>query len=302
MLSKDQFCCHQTDQYQIQVYGSAPYYHYLLLIEVNEPYAKDALLGSTLPEEVKTHLQKQADFLGDTKVLLIKNKQSRAGNIRCFFVDNTPRIPIVYAHTVTTYKALLFDWFSLTQNTTPHTEPLYLVCTNGKRDKCCAKFGLPIYENLASQVPPNQVWECSHFGGHRLAPTLITLPNNLCYGNLNLPDLPDLIKTTEKQQVWLPKLRGRCAYNTAQQAADYFLRQQLQITEFADLQLLPHKSDAVNKHLYQTTFLHLPTQQTFVVQQQIVKSDYAVYGSCNKPEKKHIELHHLLTIAKILQN
>ncbi len=205
----------------------------------------------------------------------------------------------IYVHTVTSYQELLFDWFSLTQSTTPHTEPLYLVCTNGKRDKCCAKFGLPIYENLASQVPPNQVWECSHFGGHRLAPTLITLPNNLCYGNLSLPDLPHLINATEQQQVWLPKLRGRCAYNTAQQAADYFLRQQLQITEFADLQLLPHKSDAVNKHLYQTTFLHLPTQQTFVVQQQVVKSDYAVYGSCNKPEKKHIDVHHLLNITKI---
>lgn len=300
MLSKDQFCCHQTEQYKTPLYGSAPYYRYLLLIEINEPYAKDALSGSTLPDEIKEHLQTQADLLGDTKVLLIKNKQYEKGEIRCFFVDNVARIPIVYAHTVTTYHGLLFDWLSFMRNTTPHTKPMYLVCTNGKRDKCCAKFGLPIYENLGSQVPSNQVWECSHFGGHRLAPTLITLPNNLCYGNLNLPDLPHLIKATEQQQVWLPKLRGRCAYTATQQAADYFLRQQLQITQFADLQLLLHQQpDTTNKHLHQTTFLHLPTQQSFVVQQQVVKSDYAVYGSCNKPEKKHIDVHHLLNIAKI---
>ena len=85
MLSKDQFCCHQTDQYQIQVYGSAPYYHYLLLIEVDEPYAKDALLASTLPEEVKTHLQKQADLLGDTKSIANKKQTIRKRKNQVFF-------------------------------------------------------------------------------------------------------------------------------------------------------------------------------------------------------------------------
>lgn len=300
MLSKDQFCCEQTEQYQIPLYGSAPHYHYLLLVEADEPFAKEALLGSSIPDEVKNHLQKQADLMGNAKVLLIKNRQSEKGKIRYFAVNNAVGIPIVYSNTVGCYEDLLFDWVSLMQQAfTPYTEPLYLVCTNGKRDKCCAKFGLPIYENLYSQLPPDRVWECSHFGGHRLAPTLITLPNNLCYGNLSLPDLPLLINATEQRQVWLPKLRGRCAYTTAEQAADYFLRYEQQIAPFEDLQLLGSHQNMLDTHLHQTKFLHLPTQQLFEVQQHVAKSDYAVYGSCNKPEKKPIGLYHLMTIEQI---
>ena len=300
MLSKDQFCCEQTEQHQIPLYGSAPHYHYLLLVEIDEPFAKDALPGSSIPDEVKTHLQNQADLMGNAKVLLIRNKQSEKGKIRYFAVNNAIGIPIVYSNTVEHYENLLFDWFSLMQQTfTPYTKPLYLVCTNGKRDKCCAKFGLPIYENLYSQLPPDSVWECSHFGGHRLAPTLITLPNNLCYGNLSLPDLPLLIAATEQQQVWLPKLRGRCAYTTAVQAADYFLRQQQSFASSKEIQLLGSHQNMVDANIHQTKFLHLPTQQIFEVKLRAAKSDYAVYGSCNKPEKKHIELYRLITIEQI---
>lgn len=54
-------------------------------------------------------------------------------------------------------------------------EPALLVCTNSKRDLCCALKGRPI-ALMAAERHPGRVWECSHTGGHRFAPTGIVLP------------------------------------------------------------------------------------------------------------------------------
>ncbi len=56
-----------------------------------------------------------------------------------------------------------------------------LVCTHGSRDKCCASFGFPVYDELRYRYAPRlrgrlRVWQVSHLGGHRLAPNLIDMP------------------------------------------------------------------------------------------------------------------------------
>lgn len=52
---------------------------------------------------------------------------------------------------------------------------LLLVCTNGRRDVCCAVFGRPLAQDASTQRP-GQVWETSHTGGHRFSPTAVLLP------------------------------------------------------------------------------------------------------------------------------
>ena len=59
----------------------------------------------------------------------------------------------------------------------PHNRPLLLVCTHSKRDLCCAMYGRPLAAGLASNPNYAQaVWETSHLGGHRFAPTAVQLP------------------------------------------------------------------------------------------------------------------------------
>jgi hypothetical protein len=53
--------------------------------------------------------------------------------------------------------------------------PQLLVCTNGRRDVCCAVFGRPVAHDAGTQRP-GQVWETSHTGGHRFSPTAVLLP------------------------------------------------------------------------------------------------------------------------------
>ncbi|ESA33703.1 sucraseferredoxin family protein [Leptolyngbya sp. Heron Island J] len=69
-----------------------------------------------------------------------------------------------------------------------------LVCTHGNIDAACARFGHPIYKQLRDKYTGSflRVWRCSHFGGHKFAPTLIDLPSGQYWGHLE-PEMLDLL-------------------------------------------------------------------------------------------------------------
>jgi hypothetical protein len=52
-----------------------------------------------------------------------------------------------------------------------------LVCGHGRRDPCCGRWGTLLHAELAARGIDARVWRCSHTGGHRFAPTAITLPD-----------------------------------------------------------------------------------------------------------------------------
>src|SRR3954467_14556578 len=54
-------------------------------------------------------------------------------------------------------------------------DPLLLVCTHRRRDRCCALEGRALVKALAGAGEP-EVWECSHLSGHRFAATALVLP------------------------------------------------------------------------------------------------------------------------------
>lgn len=64
-----------------------------------------------------------------------------------------------------------------------------LVCTHGSHDRCCGKYGYPFYRQATATVcdlglANVRVWQSSHFGGHRFAPTILDFPDGRCYGRL----------------------------------------------------------------------------------------------------------------------
>jgi hypothetical protein len=71
-----------------------------------------------------------------------------------------------------------------------------LICTHGAIDACCAKFGFPAYSklrHLAQDTPNTRIWRCSHFGGHRFAPTMLDLPDGRYWGFLDDSDLESIL-------------------------------------------------------------------------------------------------------------
>ena len=100
--------------------------------------------------------------------------------------------------------------------------PRYLVCTNGQRDLCCARFGLPVYRALRERYGA-RVWQTTHLGGHRFAPNVLVLPQSALYGRVTEDSLDELLRDTEAGALHPPLLRGRHAYPQPAQVAEAHL-------------------------------------------------------------------------------
>lgn len=125
----------------------------------------------------------------------------------------------------------------------PLRAPLFVVCAHGKRDACCARLGLPTFRALADACPPGAVWQSTHLGGHRFAPTLLVLPWGYCYGRLTPGEARDLPAAFAAGQLaHLHRLRGRCDAAPHVQAAEVALRQHFQLT---GLDAIASTSDAL---------------------------------------------------------
>lgn len=102
--------------------------------------------------------------------------------------------------------------------------PLHLVCTHGKRDRCCARWGAPLYRALAERDPEG-VWHTTHLGGHRFAANVLLLPHGISYGQVRPEEAERLLAAHAERELFdLDRLRGRTCYDRPAQAAEYFLR------------------------------------------------------------------------------
>jgi hypothetical protein len=71
-----------------------------------------------------------------------------------------------------------------------------LVCAHGRRDPCCGRWGTLLHVELADRWPDVRVWRCSHTGGHRFAPTAITLPDGRSWAYVDGDLLDDVVRRT----------------------------------------------------------------------------------------------------------
>lgn len=203
-----------------------------LVLEYGGLWGAQAVEQNDLPTAVQAWLQAQTAALPHSRVLFIRHEREQAGSGRHFFVAITRESDQrLYSLFCATDEALLaVDVAELVADTAAQhpaytTAPLFLVCTNGKRDQCCAKFGLPIYQQMAAELPAKQVWQCTHIGGHRYAATAVVLPHGVYYGQISPSRVPAIIHASQQGEVVVAGYRGRTCYAPAVQAADYFVRQ-----------------------------------------------------------------------------
>lgn len=111
----------------------------------------------------------------------------------------------------------------------PPDERWILVCTHGKRDLCCGKWGAPVLQALRDAASLGlHVWESSHLGGHRFAGTMVVHPFNHWYGWVTPPDVPELLGHITKGEVLRRLYRGNANYPPPLQVAEDWAWQRLQ--------------------------------------------------------------------------
>jgi hypothetical protein len=119
----------------------------------------------------------------------------------------------------------------------PLADPILLVCTNGKRDACCALRGRALVTALAADHG-ERLWECTHLGGHRFAGNLVCLPDGIVYGRVSPADGPRLADAYLEGRLDPALLRGRSAWPAPAQVAEQVLRQASGLAGLRDVELL----------------------------------------------------------------
>lgn len=211
--------------------GTASTVRGLLLVECPGGWGADALTGSRLPDAVKRWLR-DVQRLHRVRPLLIRGhgRQRTRDGVRVFAGHVGRSEPFLEA-TVLADVGEVVDLpvsglaAGERPGLTPFDDPLFLVCTHGRHDACCAERGRPLCKAL-HDVAPDQTWEVSHIGGDRFAPNVLVLPEGLYYGRLTPEDAPEFVETVRSGRLDLDHLRGRCAFPFALQAAEVFLRRE----------------------------------------------------------------------------
>lgn len=218
--------------------GSAPEAQAWIAVEQHGPYGRDAFTGSHFPTEIGAQLLALLDKL-PIKAVLIRTPGSHGDTKRrdlhkVWLARATPGDVGMVAVTVVDPAELLeFDFQALVggdlsavaPNSHFDTAPLLLVCTNAKRDLCCARHGRAIAIELAKDPQwQGRVWESSHLGGHRFAATAAQLPHGWVHGRLTSATAHAVLTQAAAGEAYLPSARGRSSLSPAAQVADYAVR------------------------------------------------------------------------------
>ena len=78
----------------------------------------------------------------------------------------------------------------------PDATRTVLVCTQGSYDVCCGADGGAFADDLVAAQPELEVFRVSHTGGHRFAPTAMTLPDGRMWAYLTRPVMDQLLDRT----------------------------------------------------------------------------------------------------------
>jgi hypothetical protein len=123
-------------------------------------------------------------------------------------------------------------------------DPLLMVCTHGRRDRCCALDGRALATALVAGGEPH-VWESSHLGGHRFAPTALVLPTGYAYGRLDVPSARAARKAACPGEVETARCRGRSTWSAAGQVAELAVREATGLRDADALQVTDAPGGAV---------------------------------------------------------
>ncbi|MGH2402786.1 MAG: sucrase ferredoxin [Candidatus Limnocylindria bacterium] len=124
-------------------------------------------------------------------------------------------------------------------------DPIFLVCTNGKRDACCALRGRALMNALAPDHA-ERTWETTHLGGHRFAANLVALPDGIIYGRVAPADGPRLADAYLAGNLDAALLRGRSAWPAPAQVAEQDLRLRHGLNGLDDVRLERVETDGAN--------------------------------------------------------
>lgn len=256
--SRPDACSVVWDSARGSALGSAAVARFWVALEQNGPWGAQAATQSHLDPELGAALSSLCKDAGGRFILIRRpgphSELGDAGPHRAYLagglagrpwlleadLDDPARlVRLTAAH----LAAMSGDDPGVLQRALPELEhspaPVLMICTNSRRDVCCSVRGRPVAAESASQRT-GQVWECSHTGGHRFAPTGVLLPYGQTFGRLSGASAVAAIDAAACGEVPAKLLgptydRGRSSLSAPEQAAESYVRQEIRETSLLAL-------------------------------------------------------------------
>jgi hypothetical protein len=252
------FCSELSRRAGEKTFGTASVGVTWLLLEYAGAWGPKPLEESALAPEVKNFLRRTLETVPRSRLLFIKRGRAGGETFSFFVVRSRERDPFAVRYELDAYARLPELDIARAAAGDPSggaltREPVYLVCTHGRRDKCCAKFGVPVYNSLRECEPSRpQVWQSSHVGGDRFAANLVCFPHGLFYAHMTGETGPRAAEEYAAGRLLLDKYRGRACYGHPAQAAEFFTRAETGLAGLDELRF--HSSERTGERGWRVRF------------------------------------------------
>lgn len=219
------FCSAASRYFKEQLNGTAANSSVFILIEYNYPFPAK-ISDANFDKKWLKKIQQLAK-VNKGKVLLVRSKATKAQDCKITFIDCNKSSYFTISTTMEKYSDVDVAAYLSSAETIWYNDPFFLVCTNGKKDKCCAKFGLPVFKFFESFNTDVPVWECSHVGGDRFAANVVAMPYGIYYGHVAVEDVGHILVRTLLKKIYKNNYRGLSRRSFFEQSIECYVRDYL---------------------------------------------------------------------------
>lgn len=193
------FCAEASRQAEENLIGWAAPCQLYILIECPPPWGGDEFAAPSIPANLRILVEEVYQTEPSAMVLLIYSHiLTKKNSTKLLIFRQKSGLCDGYTkqetevNNVNDIALILQDYLAnpMLGKEYPCSTRDVLICTHGSHDKCCAKYGIPFYRQAIATVTSLdlenvRIWQSSHFGGHRFAPTALDFPSGRCYGRLD---------------------------------------------------------------------------------------------------------------------
>lgn len=291
MMSRPFFYCSELSRHVAEeTYGTASTGEVWVLLEYSRGWNPRAFEESDLSPTIKRHLSRTIRDIPRARLLFIKQERINKHPLTLFIVRARARDPFIVRYQLESYEQLpKIDLAAAVAGELSSgivtRAPLYLVCTHGKRDKCCAKFGYALYKSLRAEAGES-VWQSSHVGGDRFAANLLCFPHGLFFGHVTNEAGQTIVNEYEQGRLILENYRGRACYNHAVQSAEFFIRHESGLKGLDELHYLGRHR--VGEHSWHVQFIARERQSIYEAQVTGRLSPFQNYITCHSTTEESV--------------
>jgi hypothetical protein len=185
------------------------------------------MASSSIQGVIRTHIERAMELIPGCRLQLVRRPSGENG-ITVMAATSTSDEQSVYRLVLGSIEELvdidIAAMFHGGAGAERLQETLYLVCSHGIRDQCCAREGIPVF-NAMEKERPGMVWQTTHLGGHRFAATLVALPMGIQFGRVSVDDAKELTSSLDDRRIYrLDRYRGTTEGTRNIQVAEAHLR------------------------------------------------------------------------------